>query len=98
MFETGVIRIPAHRPLCPGSTRQKIAHRTQRVVFHQTCACPHPFDRYTMTLDSNIQKMLESYADQMSVIDKMREILQQTALLGLARHQFFEHAVFYGGT
>jgi predicted nucleotidyltransferase component of viral defense system len=24
--------------------------------------------------------------------------LQQTALLGLARHQFFQHAVFYGGT
>ena len=30
--------------------------------------------------------------------DKLREILQQTALLGLARHHFFEHAVFFGGT
>ncbi len=34
----------------------------------------------------------------MPEVDKLREILQQTALLGLARHQFFEHAVFYGGT
>jgi len=30
--------------------------------------------------------------------DVLREILQQSALLGLARHQFFEHAAFYGGT
>ena len=30
--------------------------------------------------------------------DALREILQQCALLGLARHQFFEHAAFYGGT
>lgn len=30
--------------------------------------------------------------------DILREILQQSALLGLARHQFFEHAAFYGGT
>ena len=29
---------------------------------------------------------------------KVREILQQTALLGLARHRFFEKAAFYGGT
>lgn len=29
---------------------------------------------------------------------KIREILQQTALLGLARHGFFEKAAFYGGT
>lgn len=34
----------------------------------------------------------------MPQIDKLREVLQQTALLGLARHQFFEHAIFYGGT
>lgn len=51
-----------------------------------------------MKLDSNIKQMLESYNDKMPQIDKIREILQQTALLGLARHQFFEHAVFYGGT
>jgi hypothetical protein len=49
-------------------------------------------------LDLSIKQMLESYDDQMPQIDKLREILQQTALLGLARHQFFEHAVFYGGT
>jgi len=29
---------------------------------------------------------------------KIREILQQTALLGLQRHGFFEKAAFYGGT
>lgn len=51
-----------------------------------------------MSFDLSIKQMLESYADKGSQIDKLREILQQTALLGLARHQFFEHAVFYGGT
>jgi predicted nucleotidyltransferase component of viral defense system len=30
--------------------------------------------------------------------DFLREVLQQSALLGLARHNFFEHAAFYGGT
>ncbi len=30
--------------------------------------------------------------------DAVREIMQQAALLGLARHHFFEHAAFYGGT
>lgn len=28
----------------------------------------------------------------------LRELLQQAALLGLSRHNFFEHAAFYGGT
>ncbi len=51
-----------------------------------------------MNFDSIIKQMLSSYPDTMSQIDKLREILQQTALLGLARHQFFQHAVFYGGT
>lgn len=51
-----------------------------------------------MNLDSSIKQMINSYSDTMPQIDKLREILQQTALLGLARHQFFEHAVFYGGT
>lgn len=51
-----------------------------------------------MSFDSSITKMLESYTDKISQVDKLREILQQTALLGLARHQFFEHAAFYGGT
>ena len=51
-----------------------------------------------MNFDSSIMQMLSSYPDSMSQIDKLREILQQTALLGLARHQFFQHAVFYGGT
>ncbi|MFI5335036.1 MAG: nucleotidyl transferase AbiEii/AbiGii toxin family protein [Chlamydiales bacterium] len=51
-----------------------------------------------MNLDSAITKMLESYTDNVPKTEKLREILQQTALLGLARHQFFEHAVFFGGT
>lgn len=51
-----------------------------------------------MNFDSSIRQMLSSYPDAMPEIDKLREILQQTALLGLARHQFFQHAVFYGGT
>lgn len=44
--------------------------------------------------------MLEDYRkdEAISQADKLREILQQTALLGLARHHFFEHAIFYGGT
>ena len=46
----------------------------------------------------NIQQMLDGYTDPMSQVDKLREVLQQTALLGLARHRFFEHAAFYGGT
>lgn len=51
-----------------------------------------------MNFDSSIIKMLNNFPDAMPQIDKLREILQQTALLGLARHQFFQHAVFYGGT
>ncbi len=51
-----------------------------------------------MNLDLSIKQMLASYADNTPQIDKLREILQQTALLGLARHHFFEHAAFYGGT
>ncbi len=51
-----------------------------------------------MNFDSSIIKMLNNFPDAMPQIDKLREILQQTALLGLARHQFFQHAAFYGGT
>lgn len=51
-----------------------------------------------MNFDASIKQMLNGYPDTMPQIDKLREILQQTALLGLARHQFFQHAVFYGGT
>ncbi len=51
-----------------------------------------------MILDISIKKMLENYPDSMPQVDKLREIIQQAALLGLARHRFFEHAVFYGGT
>lgn len=51
-----------------------------------------------MNFDSSIKQMLNNYPDAMPQIDKLREILQQTALLGLARHQFFQHAAFYGET
>lgn len=51
-----------------------------------------------MNPDLMIKKMLGSYKEDVSQIQKLREVLQQTALLGLARHQFFEHAAFYGGT
>lgn len=49
-------------------------------------------------MDLSIKQMLSTYTDNTPQIDKLREILQQAALLGLARHQFFEHAAFYGGT
>jgi predicted nucleotidyltransferase component of viral defense system len=42
--------------------------------------------------------MLKKFRDNLSPMNKLREILQLTALLGLARHQFFEQAAFYGGT
>jgi len=51
-----------------------------------------------MNFDLSIQKMLADYPEGVLLSDKLREILQQTALLGLARHHFFEHAIFYGGT
>lgn len=51
-----------------------------------------------MSFDLSIIQMLKGYSDAMPQIDKLREILQQTALLGLARHHFFQHAIFYGGT
>ncbi|MEI6242164.1 MAG: nucleotidyl transferase AbiEii/AbiGii toxin family protein [Chlamydiota bacterium] len=42
--------------------------------------------------------MLKGYSDRVPQVDKLCEILQQTALLGLSRHQFFEYAAFYGET
>jgi len=51
-----------------------------------------------VNFDSSIKQMLNNYPDAMPQMDKLREIIQQTALLGLARHQFFQHAAFYGGT
>lgn len=47
-----------------------------------------------------IERMLVKYQPQ-SLDDTMRalrEIIQETALLGLWRARFFEHAAFYGGT
>lgn len=47
-----------------------------------------------------IERMLAKYQPQ-SLDDTMRalrEIIQETALLGLWRARFFEHAAFYGGT
>ena len=47
-----------------------------------------------------IAKMLEKY--DLSTADKtyeaLREILQEIVLLGLSRADFFDHALFYGGT
>lgn len=46
-----------------------------------------------------IQDLIDTYrTSSLKKRDIVREILQQTALLGLARLQFFEHAAFYGGT
>ena len=43
--------------------------------------------------------MLNQYKDsKLDVRQRLREILQQCALLGLTRTKFFEHAAFYGGT
>lgn len=51
-----------------------------------------------MSFDLSIVEMLNNYPNSVPYTDRLREILQQTALLGLSRHQFFEHAAFYGGT
>lgn len=46
-----------------------------------------------------VNQWLQNYqATPLKKRDALREILQQCALLGLARHHFFEHAAFYGGT
>lgn len=48
---------------------------------------------------SNINSIYNRYENsKISEQTKIREILQQTALLGLERHGFFEKAAFYGGT
>ncbi len=50
-------------------------------------------------MNLNVKEMLESYKNvAVSELDKLREILQQAALLGLYRSHFFDHAAFYGGT
>lgn len=48
---------------------------------------------------SNIKSIFDRYdKSKISEQTKIREILQQTALLGLERQGFFEKAAFYGGT
>lgn len=48
---------------------------------------------------SNINSMFNRYEkSRITEQTKIREILQQTALLGLERQGFFEKAAFYGGT
>jgi predicted nucleotidyltransferase component of viral defense system len=50
-------------------------------------------------MNSNIKTMINQYQNsRINEETKLREILQQTALLGLERHGFFEKAAFYGGT
>ena len=39
-----------------------------------------------MNLNPSIKKMLNSYPDAMPQVDKLREVLQQTALLGKAAY------------
>src|SRR3990167_1193314 len=49
--------------------------------------------------NANIKSLVNRYEKtKISEQTKIREILQQTALLGLERHRFFEKAAFYGGT
>lgn len=46
-----------------------------------------------------IQDLIKKYRESsLKKKDILREILQQSALLGLARQRFFEHAAFYGET
>ena len=50
-------------------------------------------------MNSGIKNMINQYSDsRINEETKLREILQQAALLGLERHGFFEKAAFYGGT
>lgn len=52
-----------------------------------------------MNLDLNVKQILDKYQpSRIPQVYKLREILQQIALLGLARQNFFQHAAFYGGT
>ena len=49
--------------------------------------------------NQNIKTILNRYAkSKIGEQTKIREILQNAALLGLERHGFFEKAAFYGGT
>lgn len=47
-----------------------------------------------------IERMLAKYEPESvgDTVRALREIIQETALLGLWRARFFEHAAFYGGT
>lgn len=47
-----------------------------------------------------IERMLAKYEPKSidETVQALREIIQETALLGLWRARFFEHAAFYGGT
>lgn len=51
-------------------------------------------------MNAAIETMLARYslASNEDKLRALREILQETALLGLWRGKFFEHAAFYGGT
>lgn len=51
-------------------------------------------------MNPTIRKMLERYPgeDRLSREQALREIIQEIAVVGLWRAQFFQHAAFYGGT
>ena len=51
-------------------------------------------------MNEAVNRMLAGYKCETTrdIINALREILQEIALLGLWRSKFFEHAAFYGGT
>lgn len=51
-------------------------------------------------MNQAVEDMLSKYSlnNQREVINALKEIFQEIALLGLWRAKFFEHAAFYGGT
>ena len=53
-----------------------------------------------MALHPAISAMLEKYhcQSQQEYKSALKEIIQEVALLGLSRHNFFDKVSFYGGT
>lgn len=53
-----------------------------------------------MSLSAAVRAMLDRYAcrSRQDYVNALKEIIQEIALLGLWRANFFDHAAFYGGT
>ena len=51
-------------------------------------------------MNSIIDQMLKKYdtSNKEKYVNALKEIVQEIALSGLARTDFFDHAAFYGGT